>query len=1070
MRNVGCCIRSLFLGCAAILLTACGGGSGGDGGSTTVYYTVSTSVGTGGSISPTSAQVESGQSASFEISIDDNYSISSASGCSGSLSGTTYTTGTVTSDCTVTVNIQAPVQGVFVDSPVSGLSYTAGSISGITDSSGGFICQPDTEITFSIGNLALGGATCAEVLSPIDLVGDSGSINDAVVAQAIFLQVFDADSDSTNGIELTESLSQALESVSIDWTADIDSIFSADAIQQLLVEHTGSTFTPSSCNAKKHLVMSLQDLGLLQEEPVPVCTAPQVGIKAVSGFDVTAAEGSDYETVEFEVITENFDLGVQGLVNVYWNDVLIKQLDSSEASLRLPLGVHEVKLDLIAANGSSAGATPLTQVITVNDTGTFELVAEEGVFAYSQLDVARFEVRGYNMLPADLEGATLAGESIELDYVDARNLFVPINVDTSGDYVLELPNLNGGTSVTLSVPQIAEKLTLAEAQAQSQQLITFVDGLLQDVPSGSEQEQELLELKTELTNFLGATDITDEELAAVSVILELAVREGVTTRNGDVAWGSAILGALKLIAVLALGFSLAGAAAATGVGALAAGAALIVSVAFIVGSVESVKRDHGYAMEQAIQVGISALRKVTGNSTSSSASFTFDNRSPYTMRRTEEKEAANGYYEYLVALKAVQVQAQKLPSWIRSTVGMDNDFFNPSLIREADPRDYSVSAVSSVSDDDLACSSSGDRLGELVIECTGSVDQEFELTLTNTVQDFSQSFTSYLEVDEPTAYNYEFNIPSNETIEEEFSDDYPQAGISFEILNEGDLKGSATFDGSILTYSSSGMEEGDVDTISYRVKVDGVYSAEAEIRIGIDNSTYIQLNYEVALDQTLELTSEHFPENYYAQPISFELNGVEAGGSGAWHYGSPVTFTPADTLVVGDVLSAYINVKYPDGVFDDLYEARIEIVEDRFAFLPLQFTFVHPLTDRLTTTISFYDMADLPDDGKSHMIRVTLTGVRESCIQYVDKSSVTSVDDLRNMNFSCALRTYESRQVDVKPQRSVCSRWMEHRWSGGVNSNMTYGNWTVYTEEEGSTDPCLREDEAPVYVTYELKE
>jgi hypothetical protein len=76
-------------------------------------YTVSTSAGSGGSISPTSRSVTYGLSTFFTITPNSGYSINSVSGCNGSLSGSTYTTGAITSACTVSATFTAnPVNGV----------------------------------------------------------------------------------------------------------------------------------------------------------------------------------------------------------------------------------------------------------------------------------------------------------------------------------------------------------------------------------------------------------------------------------------------------------------------------------------------------------------------------------------------------------------------------------------------------------------------------------------------------------------------------------------------------------------------------------------------------------------------------------------------------------------------------------------------------------------------------------------------------------------------------------------------------------------------------------------------
>ncbi len=98
-------------------------------------YTVSTSAGTGGSISPTSASVSHGSNTSFTISPSAGYSISSVSGCSGSLSGSTYTTGAITGACTVSASfsLNAPLmQNVTISStnitPDNSTQYTISAV------------------------------------------------------------------------------------------------------------------------------------------------------------------------------------------------------------------------------------------------------------------------------------------------------------------------------------------------------------------------------------------------------------------------------------------------------------------------------------------------------------------------------------------------------------------------------------------------------------------------------------------------------------------------------------------------------------------------------------------------------------------------------------------------------------------------------------------------------------------------------------------------------------------------------------------------------------------------------
>ncbi|MFA7403090.1 MAG: YncE family protein [Pelobacteraceae bacterium] len=67
-------------------------------------YQVSTSAGTGGSVAPATVQnIGHGSSASFTITPDTagGYSIINVSGCGGTLNGTTYTTGPITANCSI---------------------------------------------------------------------------------------------------------------------------------------------------------------------------------------------------------------------------------------------------------------------------------------------------------------------------------------------------------------------------------------------------------------------------------------------------------------------------------------------------------------------------------------------------------------------------------------------------------------------------------------------------------------------------------------------------------------------------------------------------------------------------------------------------------------------------------------------------------------------------------------------------------------------------------------------------------------------------------------------------------
>jgi hypothetical protein len=77
------------------------GSGGGGGGGGTPSFTVTANAGSGGSISPGNASVNQGATTSFTVTPDTGFSIASVTGCNGTLSGSTYTTGSITADCAI---------------------------------------------------------------------------------------------------------------------------------------------------------------------------------------------------------------------------------------------------------------------------------------------------------------------------------------------------------------------------------------------------------------------------------------------------------------------------------------------------------------------------------------------------------------------------------------------------------------------------------------------------------------------------------------------------------------------------------------------------------------------------------------------------------------------------------------------------------------------------------------------------------------------------------------------------------------------------------------------------------
>jgi len=93
-----------------------------------VSYTVTANAGAGGTISPTSRSVQQGSTTSFTVTANSGFKINTVTGCGGQLVGNSFTTGTITSACSV--------NATFVADPVSyQVTATAGSGGAISPAS-----------------------------------------------------------------------------------------------------------------------------------------------------------------------------------------------------------------------------------------------------------------------------------------------------------------------------------------------------------------------------------------------------------------------------------------------------------------------------------------------------------------------------------------------------------------------------------------------------------------------------------------------------------------------------------------------------------------------------------------------------------------------------------------------------------------------------------------------------------------------------------------------------------------------------------------------------------------------
>ena len=154
--------------------------------------------------------------------------------------------------------------GQFIDSPVAGLNYscTMGG-EGVTDSNGAFTCNVGDTITFALGNLILGSAAVASVISPRTLYPDN---DEMAINVAQILQTLDSDNNASNGIVIDETMLDALQ--------DANTTLDAADFESVAASYIGTVLV-GEAEAEEHLNNTLFDL---YEPSVPVGDAGSTNV------------------------------------------------------------------------------------------------------------------------------------------------------------------------------------------------------------------------------------------------------------------------------------------------------------------------------------------------------------------------------------------------------------------------------------------------------------------------------------------------------------------------------------------------------------------------------------------------------------------------------------------------------------------------------------------------------------------------------------------------------------------------------------------------------------------------
>jgi hypothetical protein len=148
--------------------------------------------------------------------------------------------------------------GVFKDNNISGISYTSGAQSGITDNDGNFVYEVGQQVSFTLGNMTLGSTSGKSVVTPIDLVPGGSSGSTEVLNLVRFLLMLDTDGDPDNGITISPAIQSAADNWSaVDFTSsDLSSELASIISDAASVDGTTHSL-PDTATAQSHLESTL---------------------------------------------------------------------------------------------------------------------------------------------------------------------------------------------------------------------------------------------------------------------------------------------------------------------------------------------------------------------------------------------------------------------------------------------------------------------------------------------------------------------------------------------------------------------------------------------------------------------------------------------------------------------------------------------------------------------------------------------------------------------------------------------------------------------------------------------
>ncbi|OBP15871.1 hypothetical protein A5320_00010 [Rheinheimera sp. SA_1] len=333
-----------------------------------VYHTVTATAGSNGSISPTSRAVLQGSTTSFTVTPNSGFSINSVTGCSGNLSGNTYTTGAINSACTVSVTFVAnPVYHTVTATAGSNGSISPASRSVVQGSTTSFTVTPNSgfrinSVTGCSGNLSGNTYTTGAINSActVSVTFVANPVNHTVAASA-----------GSNG-SISPASRSVVQGSTTSFTVTPNSGFRINSVTGCSGNLSGNTYTTgainSACTVSATFVANTVN---------HMVTATAGSNGSISPASRSVAQGS---TTSFTVTPNNgFKINtVSGCSGSLSGNTFTTGVINSACTVSATFVANPVNHTVTATAGSNGSISPASRSVAQGSTTNFTVTPATG--------------------------------------------------------------------------------------------------------------------------------------------------------------------------------------------------------------------------------------------------------------------------------------------------------------------------------------------------------------------------------------------------------------------------------------------------------------------------------------------------------------------------------------------------------------------------------------------------------------------------------------------------------------------------------------------------------------------